>query len=82
MTTALGQDRAGINAEKVQKWFIDLQTFLESEVPSYENLLKDPRRIMNCDESGFPLQISSGKVLAPKGKKNMFIKLLILTKVR
>lgn len=45
---------------------------MKKEVPNYKDLISDPRRIFNADESGFPISIKSSKVLAPKGAKHVY----------
>ena len=37
------------------QWYGELQMYLINEVPDYEEILSDPSRVWNCDESGFPL---------------------------
>ena len=39
-------------------------------MPDYECLVRNPRRIFNADESGFPLSVKPDRVLASKGSKN------------
>ena len=69
---SLGHERAIISKEMLQVWFDGVHTFLEKEIPDWKLLLKDPRRIFNADESGFPLCVSSGKVLAPRGARHVY----------
>lgn len=65
-TLQLGKERAVISPEKVTRWFVDLQSYLETEVKD-PDLMKDPSRIYNADESGFSLCPKGGKVLGSKG---------------
>ena len=37
-----------------------------------EDVMTDPTRILNGDETGFALCPKSGKILAPKGWKNIY----------
>lgn len=46
--------------------------YLMNEVPGYDEILNDPSRVWNCDESGFPLTVEKSKVLAQKGSKYVF----------
>lgn len=69
---SLGHERAMINKDMVEMWFSTLFKFLDSEVPDYKMLINNPRRIFNADESGFPLCIKSGKVLAGVGSKHVY----------
>ncbi|XP_053376472.1 uncharacterized protein LOC128547525 [Mercenaria mercenaria] len=68
----LGHQRAIVNLAMVEGWYAGLYEYLKSEVQDYENLVKDPRRIFNADESGFPLCFKTGKVLASKGASHVY----------
>ena len=68
----LGHQWACIMKEMADGWFTGLQSFLEKEIPDWESLVKDPRRLFNADESGFLLCVMSGKVLAEKGLKHIY----------
>lgn len=57
----------GCSVEIVDQWFIDFEQFLRDH-----NLFNKPDRIWNADESGFPLQHKSGRVLAPRGTKTIY----------
>ena len=50
----LGKERAIVSAEKITKWFQDFRQYIEEELGDKE-LLNDPSRIYNADESGFSL---------------------------
>ena len=69
---SLGHERACINQEMINEWFDGLYAYLEKEVPDYKSLIKNPRRIFNADEPGFPLHVKTGKVPAPTGSKNVY----------
>ena len=69
---SLGHERAIISADMLQGWFDGVNSFLEKEIPSWKQLLNDPRRIFNADESGFPLSVDLGKVLAPRGARHVY----------
>ncbi|XP_033731184.1 LOW QUALITY PROTEIN: uncharacterized protein LOC117320803 [Pecten maximus] len=69
---SLGHERAAITEGMITNWYKKLYEFLSQEVPDYEDLVKDPRRIFNADESGFPLCVKSDKVLAPVGSKHIY----------
>ena len=62
----LGQERAKINIDMISSWFDGVINYLVKEVPDHDRLLKNPRRIFNADESGFPLCAKSNRVMAPK----------------
>ena len=69
---ALGHQRALITQSMIDTWFLGLQSYLKKEVPGWEEMLKDPRRSFNADESGFPLCVNTGKVLAEKGARHVY----------
>lgn len=69
---ALTQQRAGITLQMVQNWFHGLETFLKSEVPDWADMMGNPTRVFNADETGFPLSAKFGCVLAPKGIKHVY----------
>lgn len=68
----INKARAVVTEESVRLWFRELNTFLEAN--DLQDLMKDPNRIFNGDESGFALCPKTGKVLAPKGWKNLYIR--------
>ena len=55
----LGHERACVSMEMVNNWYSGLFSYLKKEVPNYEIMIHDPRRIFNADESGFPLATKS-----------------------
>ncbi|KAH3708648.1 hypothetical protein DPMN_068105 [Dreissena polymorpha] len=55
----------------IQCWYDGLFKYLTSDIPDFESLVKDPRRLFNVEESGFPLCISPGKVLAAQDSNNV-----------
>lgn len=64
----VNKGRAVITEECIRRWFQELQKNLEDNNSS--DVMEDPSRIFNADESGFSPKM--GKVLAPKGWKNLF----------
>lgn len=66
----VNKGRAVITEECIRRWFQELQKILEDNNSS--DVMEDPSRIFNADESGFSLCPKMGKVLAPKGWKNLF----------
>ena len=69
---ALGHQRSHINLEMIEGWFNGLTSYLKKEVPDVDAFLRDPRRIFNADESGFPLSVTDGKVLTEKGVRHVY----------
>lgn len=61
----LTKSRAIITEEYIKKWFRDLQSYLNET--GQADVLEDPRRILNGDETSFAICPKTGKVLAPKG---------------
>ena len=55
-------------AEVMDKWYSDYEQFL-----LIHDLYDRPDQIWNADESGFPLCPKSGKILAPKGEKHVYL---------
>ena len=51
----LGQEHAKINIDMISSWFDGVINYLVNEDPDRDRLLKNPGRIFNADESGFPL---------------------------
>lgn len=66
----LTKSRAVITEEYIRKWFRDLQAFLKET--GNEDIFNDPRRVLNGDETSFQMCPKTGKVLAPKGWKNIY----------
>lgn len=62
--------RSCITEEYVRKWFSNLHEYLQQI--DAEDVMTDPTRILNGDETGFALCPKSGKILAPKGWKNIY----------
>ncbi|XP_053403175.1 uncharacterized protein LOC128558284 [Mercenaria mercenaria] len=68
----LGHHRSVVNMAMIQGWFDGLVEHLQSEVQDYQSLLKDPRRLFNCEQSGFPLCLKTRKVLAERGARHVY----------
>lgn len=66
----MNKARANVTEEDLRKWFVDVQEFLEQE--GCADILLDPTRIYNADESGFQTCPKTGKVLGPTGFNNMY----------
>ncbi|CAH0549892.1 unnamed protein product [Brassicogethes aeneus] len=62
--------RALITEESIRLWFRNLRMYLTQN--NCIDILDDPSRILNGDESGFPLCPKTGKVLGPRGYKNLY----------
>ena len=66
----LSKARGIITKESILKWFRELKIYLEQCNAS--NILEDSSRIFNDDDTSFVMCPKSGKVLAPKGYKNVY----------
>ncbi|KAK9753014.1 CENP-B N-terminal DNA-binding domain [Popillia japonica] len=67
---SINKARAVKTEESIKKWFSELNTYLEEN--NLLDILNDPDRVFNGDEAGFSLCPKSGKVLGPKGYKNLY----------
>ena len=70
MTSALSHARCDILYDNLIFWFWELKDKL-GEVKQ-ANILQDPSRIYNCDETGFPLAPKTKKVIASKHDKYVY----------
>lgn len=66
----ISKGRAIVTEQTIRKWFSELKSFLEDN--HYEDVLLDPTRIFNGDEAGFSMCPKGGKVIGPKGWKNIY----------
>jgi len=70
-TIQLGKERAIISPEKISRWFDDLKRYVENEVGD-KDLLNDPTRIYNADETGVSLCQKGSQVVGLKGAPVMY----------
>lgn len=61
---------SAVSEADIRKWFREIEIYLQSK--GYDNILRDPCRILNGDETNFQLCPKLKKVLAPKGTKNVY----------
>lgn len=66
----LSKGRAVLTVESIKKWFVDLQAYLKFE--NSEDILQDPTRIFNRDETSLALCPKTGRIIAPRGYKNFY----------
>lgn len=66
----ISKSRAAVIETSIRYWFADVLLYL-TEQDSLD-IMKDGRRIINCDETGLQLCPKSGKVLGPKKKSNFY----------
>lgn len=67
----INKAREAVKESSIRKWFTELEYFLTER--GMADVLKDPDRILNGDETGVSLCPKSGKVLAPRGYKNVYV---------
>lgn len=56
--------RGTVTEQKIRNWFLEVKDLLGEDV----NILEDPKRIFNMDESGFYLCPDNDYVLGPRGE--------------
>ncbi|KAJ8940863.1 hypothetical protein NQ314_010550 [Rhamnusium bicolor] len=66
----INKARATVTQEHIRSWLRELKSYL-LEIHAAD-LLEDPSRIFNGDESGFSLCPKTGKVPGPKGFRNLY----------
>ena len=57
----ISKSRAAVTEEVIRNWFADLKKYLEEEKAG--DILNDPKRVINLDETGVQLCPKSGKLL-------------------
>ena len=68
------QKKRDVSEKNIRQWFDSVKEYAVEY--GIEDVLDDPRRILNTDESGFPLCPKTSRVIAPKGSKNVLEKTL------
>lgn len=66
----LTSTRAAVKKESIEKWFTEVYSYLQQS--NFEDILKDPSRVFNADETAFFLNPKGSKVLARKGDKTIY----------
>lgn len=61
---------ANVGEKDIRKWLSDIHKYLEDN--DYSDILNDPDRLFNGDETGFSLCPKTKNVLAPKGSKDVY----------
>ncbi|XP_068085538.1 uncharacterized protein [Anabrus simplex] len=61
---------ANISEADIRRWFKEIETYLKSE--NLFDILQDPSRVFNGDETNFQLCPKNQKVIAPRGSKNVY----------
>ncbi|CAH0560708.1 unnamed protein product [Brassicogethes aeneus] len=66
----LTSSRAAVKKESIEKWFTEVYSYLQQS--NSEDILQDPCRVFNADETAFFLNPKGSKVLARKGDKTIY----------
>ncbi|KAI4455739.1 hypothetical protein MML48_9g00000314 [Holotrichia oblita] len=61
---------ANVSEENIKGWFAEVESYLKEK--RYFSILEDPSRVYNGDETCFQFCPKLGKVIAPKGAKNIY----------
>jgi hypothetical protein len=61
---------ACVTEADIRKWFSEIKAYLTEK--GLLNVMNDPSRVYNADETGFLTCPATGRVLAPKGDKNVY----------
>nr|CAI5857573.1 unnamed protein product [Callosobruchus analis] len=69
-TEIISKARASVTEENIRNWFAELRDYLIEE--HNEELLENPHRIFNADETGVTTCPKTGKVLGPKNYKAFY----------
>ena len=59
-----------VSEKNIKKWFDEVKEYIKDN--NLEEVMNDPSRIFNGDETGFQICPSTGCVLAEKGQKCLF----------
>lgn len=62
--------RAKVTERRIREWFEEVEDYLSKE--NVSDILKDPSRVFNMDETAFFLNPKSGKVLGIKEQRNVY----------
>lgn len=61
---------ANVSEENIKGWFTEIEIYLKEK--GHFSILQDPLRVYNGDETCFQFCPKVGKVVAPKGAKNVY----------
>lgn len=66
----LTRARSSVTETQIRNWFDEVESYLEKN--EYSDILNDPTRVFNMDETAFFLTPTGGRVLAKKGSKTVY----------
>lgn len=66
----ISKGRAAVTEEGIRNWFAQVKAYLKEE--KAEDILDDPSRIFNLDETGVQVCPKTGKVLGQRGERNNY----------
>lgn len=66
----LTKSRSAVTPEKLHNWFTEVENYLQES--QNQQILSDPTRMFNMDESAFFLNPKGSKVLAKRGDKTVY----------
>lgn len=69
-TEVISKARATVTESKLREWFDELTCYLHEE--NAKDVLQDPKRLYNLDETGVSVCPKSGKLLGPKKYRNFY----------
>ncbi|KAJ8932035.1 hypothetical protein NQ314_015008 [Rhamnusium bicolor] len=70
MSQNLTSNRANVSEENIRLWFKEVETYLQDN--KHFDIVSDPSRVFNTDETAFFLNPKGGKVLARRGEKAVY----------
>lgn len=68
----LSSVRATVTEKFIRNWFIEVKQYILENNLNPDEILSDPERVFNMDETAFFICPNSGKVLGVKGQKNLY----------
>lgn len=66
----LTASRASVTASQIKNWFQEVSTYLNDN--NHNDILNEPQRVFNMDETAFFLNPKGSKVLAAKGERSVY----------
>lgn len=70
VSQSLTPSRAAISEQNIRGWFSRVKSYMNER--QIMNILDDPRRVFNCDETAFYLSPKEKQCLARKGSKKVY----------